>query len=51
VVLEGSALKSARFRLRAPYWQILRQEVAQSVGDPSEVDDEIRHLLQVLRSG
>lgn len=27
---------------------ILREEVAQTVADPGEVDDEIRHLLRVL---
>lgn len=46
--LTESALKSALFRLRARYREVLRQEVAQTVNHPSEVDDEIRHLLQVL---
>lgn len=46
--LTESALKSALFRLRARYREVLRQEVAQTVSDPREVDDEIRHLLQVL---
>lgn len=46
-----SALKSAMFRLRARYRDILRQEVAQTVSHPGEVDDEIRHLLQVLNRG
>jgi RNA polymerase sigma-70 factor (ECF subfamily) len=44
-----SALKSALFRLRARHREVLRQEVAQTVRDSREVDDEIRHLLQVLR--
>ena len=46
--LTESALKSALFRLRARYREVLRQEVAQTVSDPREVDDEIRHLLEVL---
>ena len=46
--LTESALKSALFRLRARYRELLRQEVAQTVSDPTEVDDEIRHLLEVL---
>lgn len=46
--LTESALKSALFRLRARYREVLRQEVTQTVSDPREVDDEIRHLLEVL---
>jgi DNA-directed RNA polymerase specialized sigma24 family protein len=45
-----SALKSALFRLRARYREILREEVAQTVSDPREVDDEIRYLLKVVSS-
>lgn len=46
--LTESALKSALFRLRARYREILRQEVTQTVSDPHDVDDEIRHLLNVV---
>ncbi len=49
--LTESALKSALFRLRSRYREILRQEVAETVNDPSEVDGEIRHLLEVLSRG
>jgi len=49
--LTESALKSALFRLRARYREVLRQEVGQTVSDPREVDDEIRHLLEVLSRG
>jgi DNA-directed RNA polymerase specialized sigma24 family protein len=45
-----SALKSALFRLRARYRELLREEVSQTVSDPREVDDEIRYLLQVVSS-
>ncbi|MHC1767954.1 MAG: RNA polymerase sigma factor [Verrucomicrobiia bacterium] len=43
-----SALKSALFRLRTRYREILREAVAQTVSDPREVDDEIRYLLKVV---
>jgi RNA polymerase sigma factor (sigma-70 family) len=43
-----SALKSALFRLRGRYREIVREEVAQTVGDRSDVDDEIRYLLNVV---
>lgn len=49
--LTESALKSALFRLRTRYREVLRQEVAQTVSHPREVDDEIRHLLQILSRG
>ena len=45
-----SALKSALFRLRSRYREVLRAEVAETVSDPRDVDDEIRHLLRVVSS-
>jgi len=45
---EGS-LKVAVHRLRRRFGQLLRQEVAQTVSDPEEVDGEIRHMFEVLR--
>jgi RNA polymerase sigma factor (sigma-70 family) len=35
-------------RLRQRYRTLLRDEVAETVADPSEIDDEIRHLCSVL---
>lgn len=35
-------------RLRLRYRQLVRQEIAQTVGSPAEIDDEMRHLLGVL---
>jgi len=43
-----SAVKSAVHRLRGRYRERLRQEVANTVANPSEIDDELRHLLTVL---
>jgi RNA polymerase sigma factor (sigma-70 family) len=43
-----SAVKSAVHRLRARYRERLREEVANTVANPSEIDDELRHLLAVL---
>lgn len=40
----GSA-KVAMHRLRCRYRELLRAEVAEIVADPSDIDDEIRHLL------
>ena len=46
--MSESALKSALFRLRSRYREILRAEVAQTVSDPKDVDEEIRYLLKVM---
>lgn len=35
-------------RLRKRYGQLVRQYVAQTVADPNEVEEELRHLLNVL---
>ena len=43
-----SAIKSAVSRLRERYGEIVREEVAQTVSSPAEIDSEIRHLLSVI---
>jgi len=46
--LSESGVKVAVHRLRRQFGLALRQEIGQTVADPSEVDDEIRHLLTSL---
>jgi RNA polymerase sigma-70 factor (ECF subfamily) len=48
--LSEGALKVAVHRLRKRYGQILREEIAQTVAAPEEVEEEIQFLLQVLGS-
>lgn len=43
-----SALKSAVHRMRARYRQLVRAEVAHTVADPAEVNEEARHLIAVI---
>lgn len=45
---EGS-IRTALSRLRAQFRQIVREDVADLVEDPAEIDDEIAHLLNALR--
>lgn len=45
-----SAVKVTLHRMRRRFGRLLREEVARTVDDPSEVDVEIRHLFQVLGS-
>jgi DNA-directed RNA polymerase specialized sigma24 family protein len=45
-----SAVKSAVSRLRQRYGELVREEIAQTVADPADVDSEIRYLLTVIGS-
>jgi RNA polymerase sigma-70 factor (ECF subfamily) len=44
-----AAAKQAAYRLRKRYRELFREEVARTVADDSEVDDEINRLLTALR--
>jgi len=46
-VTEGT-VKAAVHRLRQRYRQLLRDEIAQTVAEPGEVDEELHHLFAVL---
>ncbi len=47
--ISESAVKSAVHRLRKRLGQCLREEIAETVSDRSQVDEEVRHLLAVVR--
>jgi len=46
-ITEG-AVKVAIHRLRKRFREVVKAEIAQTLGDPSEVADELRYLLAVL---
>ncbi|MBI5385943.1 MAG: sigma-70 family RNA polymerase sigma factor [Verrucomicrobia bacterium] len=46
--MSEGAVKVAVHRLRQRYGQLLRQEVAQTVAHPEEVDEELRYLVSVM---
>jgi RNA polymerase sigma-70 factor (ECF subfamily) len=46
--LTESAVKSAVFRMRQRYRELVREEVANTVDSPAEVDAEIRYLISVI---
>jgi len=46
--LSEGAVKSAIWRLRQRHRDLLREEIAQTVATPAEVDEEIRYLVAVL---
>jgi hypothetical protein len=41
-------VKSAVHRLRQRYRQLLRDEIADTVATPDEVDEEMRYLFSIL---
>jgi RNA polymerase sigma factor (sigma-70 family) len=45
-----NAVKQAFHRLRERYRQLLREEIAHTVMVPSDIEDELRHLIAVLRA-
>lgn len=46
-ITEG-ALKTAVHRLRRRHSEILREEIARTLSSPDEINDEIRHLINIL---
>lgn len=46
--MSEGAVKVAAHRLRRRYRDLLRAEIAATVNDPRDVDDELRHLFAVL---
>lgn len=48
--LSLSALKSAIFRLRQRYHELVREEVGQTLANPGELKDELRYLLSLFSS-
>jgi RNA polymerase sigma-70 factor (ECF subfamily) len=46
--LSVPAVKTSVHRLRQQYKALLRREVARTVSDPAEVDEEIRYLCEVV---
>ena len=46
--VKPTEVKTLLHRLRQRYRTLLREEVAETVANPAEIDDEIRHLCSVL---
>jgi DNA-directed RNA polymerase specialized sigma24 family protein len=44
-----SAVRQASYRVRERYRHLLREEIANTVMAPGEIEDELRHLVAVLR--
>jgi RNA polymerase sigma-70 factor (ECF subfamily) len=48
--LTENAMKEPFHQLRRRYRQFLREEIAQTVAAPGDIEDELRHLIAVLRA-
>lgn len=46
--MKEDAVKQAVHRMRRRYRELFREEIAQTVASPREVDDELKHLFAVL---
>lgn len=46
--LNEGAARVALHRLRKRFRQLFRDEIAETVSDPTEIDDEMRHIVSVL---
>ena len=44
-----SAVKQAFYRLRQRYGLLVRQEIANTVATPADVEDELRHFIAILQ--
>ncbi len=49
--LKEDAVKQAVHRMRRRYRELFREEIAQTVAGPAEVEDELKHLFTVLSEG
>lgn len=45
------AIKKTVQRMRRRYQELFREEIARTVSSPEEVEDELRHLCEVMSSG
>ena len=50
LAMTENAVKQAFHRLRQRYRELLREEIAHTVMLPADIEDELRHLIAVLRA-
>jgi len=46
--MTGEAVRKAVYRLRRRYYELFREEIARTVADASEVEEEMRYLCDVI---
>jgi RNA polymerase sigma factor (sigma-70 family) len=48
--MNENAVRQAFYRFRRRYQSLLREEIAQTVATPGDIEDELRHLIAVVRA-
>jgi RNA polymerase sigma-70 factor (ECF subfamily) len=48
--MSENAVRQAFYRFRQRYQSLLREEIAQTVATPGDIEDELRHLIAVIRA-
>jgi RNA polymerase sigma-70 factor (ECF subfamily) len=48
--MTDNAIRQAFYRFRQRYQSLLREEIAQTVATPGDIEDELRHLIAVVRT-
>jgi len=48
--MTSNAVRQAFHRFRQRYQSLLREEIAHTVATPGDVEDELRHLIAVVRA-
>ena len=46
--MTGEAVKKAAHRMRRRYYALFREEIARTLTDPAEIEDEMRYLCAVM---
>jgi hypothetical protein len=46
--MNEGAIRVAVYRLRRRFGELLRKEIGRTLVDPTEIDEEIRHLFSVI---
>jgi RNA polymerase sigma factor (sigma-70 family) len=50
LAMTENAVKQAFHRLRVRYRELLREQIAHTVATPGEIEDELRHLIAILKT-
>ena len=50
LAMTENAVKQAFYRFRQRYQALLREEISHTVAMPSDIEDELRHLIAVVRA-
>jgi RNA polymerase sigma factor (sigma-70 family) len=50
LAMTENAIRQAFYRFRQRYQSLLREEIAHTVANPGDIEDELRHLIAIVRA-